>query len=663
MFFLPIIAFFLFLTVYFNKKKNIVESMVVSWLFVTLCSWIIVELFSIFRALNMITVLVSWSVICLVLAAIAVRDRVFRRVIEYCKDRDQVYRYWEKYKFSLICLGIFCGLICLISVLRSQTLVDNLYHRLTKIMHWMQNGKVEYFATWTTPEIKYANLIEYMMTQIYLLKGSDRFITIVQAGAYVCSGCCVYGISRKLGASIKFSLLSMWIFVLTPIIIIETITTQTDVVAGFYLLSFIYFLLDYIQADQLRMNRQGLLSAVCLSASVMFGYLAKPTVCFAMVIFFCWMCVVRLIKRDKFKVLLQYLLVGSVVAAILFLPDLYRNYEYRTAPNLADVGDSVNEITVSDGINDSMVSSEANNAIKSLTNPKKFVIVCFRNLAANSTSRCFPKINDFITRLVEKCESVMDYSSRQNFRVLVSGGMGETSEPSPAIMFFLLASWVCVLIRISKVKREQFLYLLFATISLVAQAGLMDYTLFRQRYLIGIMAVLCPAFVIVLENICVNMKTRLDVAIVMLTICSFGAVNALSYEIPYVIFGFQGENIHQYLFHDDDTELHYQLLLDHINEKGYTTVGMYGAIANEYVLWQGIDNLERMEHVNVESNVQGAKLEDLDFLPQCIVEEVSVKEGPEWVETMYCHGQEYICEWKITGEEMGRYYAVLVPCE
>ena len=91
-------------------------------------------------------------------------------------------------------------------------------------------------------------------------------------------------------------------------------------------------------------------------------------------------------------------------------------------------------------------------------------------------------------------------------------------------------------------------------------------------------------------------------------------------------------------------------------------MGMYGAIAYEYILWQEIDGLERMEHVNVPSNYQGAKLEDASFLPECIVKEVPAKEADAYEEEMYCHGQRYVCEWKAWGDNH-RNYLVFVPGE
>lgn len=668
MFVLPIVAYVLFLVVYFDKRRNIVESIVTAWLFITLYTWVSVELFSIFRLLNTVTALLAWGALCIGLAVYLLRKSLFNRTITYFRTEQKIIDFWKEHRVNLICMLVFCTVIGLLAALRSQDLIDNLEHRLPKIMHWIQNGRVDYFATTIPGENNYTKLIEYMYAQIYLLMGPDRLINLVQIGAYFCSGCCIYGIGRKLGASGKFAFVAVWIYFLTPMIIIEVFTAQTDVAAGMYLLAFVYFLLDYVHADKLRMNKEGALSAVCLSASVMFGYLSKPTVCFAMVILFLWMCIVRIIKKDHLKVLLQYILVGGAVAAILLLPDAVRDYRYHQIPSVlynetvsvtdADADTSIGDVDIVEdrrvdtvGVSDSVVAN--------LLEPKEFVIVCVRNLAANATTRCFPKVNKWLTQFVEKCETFLNYSGGYRyFRVMVGEGIGETSEPSPAIMFFLLSAWICVVFRISRINKEQFVYLLLATLSMIVQAGLMSYTWYRQRYLIGAMAILCPALAVVLEKIIISVRMKLYIATAMVTVCCFGTLNALSYEIPYIISGLHGGELHQYLLHDEDSELYYQLMLDFINENEYETVGMYGLFSYEHILWRKIENLGYMEHVNLNpAFYECAKLSNKDFIPQCIIEEMP--DAVELEEVINCNGQQYVCGWKAIGDN-GRNYAVLI---
>lgn len=661
MFVLPILAYLLFLVIYFDKKRNIVESIVTAWLFVTLYTWISVELFSIFGLLNTVMTLMAWGVLCVGLAAYVVKKSLVSRTITYFRTEQKIIDFWKEHKVNLICMLVFCTVIGLLAALRSQNLIDNLEHRLPKIMHWIQNGRIGYFATVQPAELTYTKLIEYLFAQIYLLKGPDRLVNLVQIGAYLCSGCCIYGISRKISASARFAFLAVWIYFLAPMIIIEVLTAQTDVAAGVYLLAFGYFLLDYVHADKLRMDKEGVLSAARLSASVMFGYLSKPTVCFAMVIFFLWMCIMRIVKKDSVKVLIQYILIGGAVAVILILPDAARDYRYHQIPGVSYEG-QVTDTFVDTGMESMLVDTVevSDGVVDNLSHPRNFVIVCVRNLAANATTRCFPKINEWLVRFVEKCESFLNYSGGYRyFRVMVENGVGETSESSPAIMFLLLFAWICVIIRISRINREQFVYLLLATLSLIVQAGLMSYSWYRQRYLIGVMAVLCPAFAVVLEKIIINVKMKLYIAAAMITVCCFGMLNVLSYEIPYIISGIHGGELHQYLLHDESAELYYQLMLDYVNENGYGTVGMIGFVSYEQVLWREIENLERMEHVNIDPTYyECAKLEDREYIPQCIIEEMP--EVFRLEETINCNGQEYKCVWKAIGDN-GRNYAVLTP--
>ena len=694
MFLLPVLVYVLFLLIYFYKKRNLIESIVISWMFSTLCTWAITEILSAVTRLNTLMTLICWSAVGIGLIVYGGRKQLFQSMVNDHRRYGYVFIKWSECRREWLPVFVFCGIVCFMAVLRSQNLVDNLHHRLTKIMHWIQNGGVGYFATVTPQEIQYTQLTEYMNAQILLLKGADRFMNLVQVGAYICSACCIYGIGRKLGASQRFARLSVWIYLLTPMVIIEVLTTQTDVVAGSYLLVFIFILLDFIQADRLVLDRRGVWSAVWLSASVLSGYLAKPTVCFCMVVFFLWMCVVRLVKRDKFVTLLQYALVGGVVAVVLFLPSAVRSYQYNYASSMltAESGmiqtadtegegiriktDEVKEIASADssGINAGTdsgetgeetdqiveVNADADRIVSGMKDPREFIVVALRNLGANATSRCFPKVNDLIRRIVEKCESILNYTGGYRyFRIMVEEGFGETSEPSPAIMFFLLVSWLLVLLRISRINKQQVCFFLCGTVALLLQSGLMGYTWYRQRYLIGAMAVLCPMFGVVLENIAVSLKARTNTAVAVMVVSGFGAANMMTYEIPYIVYGFQGEKIHQYLIHDSGTELYYKLLLEYVNEHGYRNVGMGGIFSYEYIIWQGINDLERMEHVNVNPDYfLSAGLEDMEFIPECIV--VETPEYVELGEMYYCHHNWYVCDWRANSES-GRNYAVMIP--
>ena len=85
MFILPVIAYLLFLTMYFHKRRNVVESIAVAWLFITLYTWVIMEISSGFGILGTPVVLFFWSVLSVVLAGYVIRKNIGKAVLEYCK--------------------------------------------------------------------------------------------------------------------------------------------------------------------------------------------------------------------------------------------------------------------------------------------------------------------------------------------------------------------------------------------------------------------------------------------------------------------------------------------------------------------------------------------------------------------------------------------------
>ena len=282
---------------------------------------------------------------------------------------------------------------------------------------------------------------------------------------------------------------------------------------------------------------------------------------------------------------------------------------------------------------------------------------CIQNLGMNASTRCFPQINRLITKVVYKCAAMLDYVFPPigDFWIFVDNGeLGETNEPSPAIMLFWMLAWGGIIFRFSKISKEQLIYLLCATVSMIIQSGLMGYTYYRTRYLLGVMAVLCPVFAAVVQGISRNNVIKQKVATILIVISSFGVVNALTYEIPYIIDGFKGEKIHQYFVNNNEPEFYYDQMSRFANENRYTKVGIAGTIQYEYVLWQNIDNLERLEMVNVEDGAL-SQYEDREYIFEESREEIKLGDG------LICHGSEYECVWADFGNN--RYYTAFVQCK
>lgn len=666
MFLLPIFTFVLFVMIDYVYRRKIFEAVADAWLAVTAYVWLTTEALSAVDRWNKWTVLFSWCAVCVILGSIVVRKKVWQRACSQLKIKDGIVEKIKEYNKYVIAFAVFVIFISIMAILRSQSLIDNLTHRLPRIMHWIQNESVRYFATSSPRQVQLSSLVEYMNAQIYLLGGCDRLANLVQVGAYICSGIMIFGISRKIGVGYKLSFISVYFYLLVPMSIIEVFTTQTDIVAGVYLLIFIYMILDFIRADKLVMDKHEMISTAKISACILAGYLSKPTVCFTMIIFFLWMCIVRLLKRDSIIELLKYVFVGGIVALILFSPSYIRNYRAYNVNvveeniEAADVQDNA-YATEGDGGEEVVVAREPNKAlvIRSLTNAKSFIMCCIQNLGMNASTRCFPQMNKLIIRVVYKCARILDFLAGADFKIFVDGGgLGETNEPSPAIMLFWVLSWGAIILGCSRVKKEQFIYLFCASLGVVVQSGLMGYTFYRTRYLLGAMGVLCPAFAAAIQGIKYNNSLKQKVATALIVISMFGAVNALTYEIPYMIDGFKGEKVHQYFVNNNEPEFYYDQMARFANENKYTQVAIAGTIQYEYVLWQTIENLKRLEMVNVE-DIALRKYEDNSYIPECIF--VESKEEIKVKDELLCHNVKYECVWADFGNN--RYYTAFIPCK
>lgn len=636
----------------YTYNKSVVKATVETWILNTVMTWCITELLSALECWTKTAVFISWVVVVIALIAIGIRTKMFKQFRNIYANGEGMFHICAKHKTMVHATIIYWVVLGVIAILRSQSLIDNMTHRLVRIMHWMQNGSVGTFATNSIRQVQYSALVEYMNAQFLILGANDRLMNIIQVEAFLFSGLIIYGICRKLHIGFRLSVVASWLYWLMPMGIVEVITLQTDVVAAVYLLAFIYYLLDFIQADKLCLDKIGIWKAVNLALSAVLGYLAKPTVCFAMVVFLIWMAITRLIKKDKIYVLFTYLFVGCFIL-VLFLAPSYirqRNTEQVNTANNKNI-----EISTDKSLIQHSEDEERIRVFYNLSHPKAFTMACVENLAANSTSRCLPQINAWMQRVVDKIYSEIS-NGESEFRIFVSSkNVGETNEPSPCIMWLTVIAVGILLLKRCKLSLEQQIFFWCAIASLIIEAGLMGYTYFRQRYLLGVMAVLCICIAMILNQLKTSADNQKIAVIVIIGISSLGALNIMTYELQKVIDGFSGGKNHQYYVDIESVEPYYEGMVSYVNTEGYTKIGVLGDISYEYIFWQTIDNLDRMEAVNVKY-ASLKPYEDMSYRPECILAEGTQQYYLE--HQIECHNANYECVWESV-DENGKCYSVL----
>lgn len=672
MFLLPIFAIILLFIVMYYTEQNWIKSMALTWLAYTVISWLSIELLGWFYLWNKVTVSVVWLIVIVVCGYRIYQKRLWQFLTADSICNSYAIQCVKQHKFIAGTTLCFAGMIFVLSLLRSPNNVDSMIYHLPRIMHWIQEQSARPYAAGNDLQIRYPVISEYLIAQIAVLGAHDRLFNMYQTIGYFLSGVMIYGIGRKLQVSRKISYLSVWIYWMIPMAMAQSFTTQTDDIAGTFLLVYLYFLLDFIQADKLQTDRKGLLDGVRLAACVMLGYLCKPTIAFAMVVFFLWMCIVRILRKDSLIVLLKYVVVGALTAFLIYVPSLAKSYDtYVVQPRktaeateltvLAEQGtpDAETMQAADTGMAQAAntLAPDSFNVTKALSDPVELVMTCVRNVGRNSFSAYFPQWNDLWIWFVNKLGNKWSYEVK-HFKVQEGMNFWSCDTASaPAVMVLSILMAICFLTRFSRTNLRQSVFVFCAIVSFFVQCSLMGYTPFRSRYLVGVMALLAISIGIVLDNLRIRERSRLNLGIWLLTLCTLGGINTFYYDITLTIDGFMGGGIHKYYMGNPLPEEGNQAVIDVINGNGFTNIGVNGKYSYEYVLWKKISGLQRLENVNLTNAYK--VYEDMSYLPECIIWETGTEE--EQTETLECHGVVYEQVWSYPG--YGQFFGLYTPQE
>jgi 4-amino-4-deoxy-L-arabinose transferase-like glycosyltransferase len=143
---------------------------------------------------------------------------------------------------------------------------DVMDYHLPRVMHWLQNQSVAHYPTSDLRQIAFMPGASYIVAQLQLLSGGDRFANLVQWIGFVGSIFGVSLISEHLSNQ-KTAGLSAMVCASIPMAIMQSMTAQNDLVTSFWLVCFAYFLLCW----------QGRSDWVWLAASLSLAIATKPT--------------------------------------------------------------------------------------------------------------------------------------------------------------------------------------------------------------------------------------------------------------------------------------------------------------------------------------------------------------------------------------------------
>ncbi|HEX4570071.1 MAG TPA: hypothetical protein VH184_06585, partial [Dongiaceae bacterium] len=236
---LPLAALGLLIALLRRRGRKPAEAVILGPLLWAYGAAIANEALSLFGALTFISILAAWSLAFIALAfgflrsgPLAVTPRRWPTRIRSAAA-GLIAEEWIL-AAALIIIGsatLLVALVCPPNNWDSQT-----YH-LPRIEHWIQNRSFDFYLTRIDRQLIYPGLAEALILPLRLLSGGDRWDNLLQWLAGAGSVFLVGRIALALGASRRGIAFTRLMAATLPIGILESSSTQNDLVVTFFLLS------------------------------------------------------------------------------------------------------------------------------------------------------------------------------------------------------------------------------------------------------------------------------------------------------------------------------------------------------------------------------------------------------------------------------------------
>jgi len=202
---------------------------------------------------------------------------------------------------------------------------DSLQYHMSRVMHWIVNRSVGFYATPIDRQLWMPPFAEYSILHLFLLAGNDRFVNLVQWFSMAGSAVVVSLIAGQIGVKPRGQLFATIFAVTIPMGILQSTSTQTDYVAGFWCLCVLYFAISECQKYILGRKAGISLNFILLGISLSLGMLTKGTI-YAFVIPMLLCFAIILIWKHLWKFIPGMVLIGGVGVLSLNALAWFRNY-------------------------------------------------------------------------------------------------------------------------------------------------------------------------------------------------------------------------------------------------------------------------------------------------------------------------------------------------
>ena len=225
-------------------------------------------------------------------------------------------------------LGVICATTLLIALLSPPNNYDSMTYHMARVAEWIQHQNVNFYPT-AIPRQNYSMpFAEYVVLQFQILSRSDLYANLVQWVSFIFSIVVVSLITKELKFSKFTQLVAGFVASATPMAILQSSSTQNDLVLGVLCLSFAYFLLRFVKSYTVE---DGIFTAISFGLALLTkgtGYIF----CAAIGIFLSVYKIFSLTEKEKKYKLVWFLGLIVVAGLVMNTGHFLRNYSLYGHP-------------------------------------------------------------------------------------------------------------------------------------------------------------------------------------------------------------------------------------------------------------------------------------------------------------------------------------------
>jgi hypothetical protein len=346
---------------------------------------------------------------------------------------------------------------------------DSMAYHLPRIEHWIQNKNIYPYPTNIVRQVLTSPLSEYIIANFQILSKSDSFSNLVQFASLIFILFAATLIFSILKIGMKGQLFLLLALLSLPMVLFQATTTQTDLLASFFYISFILFALLIIQIET-NFKTNLLFLALSLTLGILTKYhiaiFAAPIVIYLLFV---------LIKKKSIANIFFAVLISFLTMAIVLAPLFARNIYFFGSLTGKDLFDE-NATIVNSNIN---IQNMLSNNIKH--------IVDFISIPINSYNNLLFTLNHSLHNLISISENLPSNNwAGETFTV--NNHLNEDTAGS--IIHTVLIILSLILLLKSNKKTKLLLLFTYCLIAFSSYGLLFKYTPFDIRLLLPILILL-----------------------------------------------------------------------------------------------------------------------------------------------------------------------------